>query len=126
MKEMYLLVDKAEKILTDESIGLDEFGGLLNASWALKRQTGKAVSTDRIDELYQKGIKAGAIGGKLLGAGGGGFLLFYVPKNKQEAVFLAMRELLYIPFTFENEGTKIIYYAPEHYAPREQMEGAVG
>ena len=68
-----------------------------------------------IDELYQKGIKAGAIGGKLLGAGGGGFLVFYVEPDKQLAVKEAMKDLIHIPFHFENGGTRVIYYAAEDY-----------
>lgn len=84
----------------------------------LKRKTGSAVSTDNIDWLYQKGINAGALGGKLLGAGGGGFLLFYVQPSAQEAVRTAMKDLLYIPFQFENGGTKIVHYTPESYEPR--------
>ena len=60
-------------------------------------------------------MNAGALGGKLLGAGGGGFLLFYVPKDKQEAVKNALHGQLHVPFRFENDGTKIIFYAPESY-----------
>lgn len=115
LKTMYELVDKAEKILTDKNINLDEFGKLLDYSWKLKRQTGKAVTTDSIDEIYNNGIKAGAIGGKLLGAGGGGFFVFYVPFEKQKSVTEAMKNLLYIPFEFENEGTRVIHYSPESY-----------
>ncbi len=115
LKTMYELVDKAEKILTDKNINLDEFGKLLDYSWKLKRQTGKAVTTDSIDEIYNNGIKAGAIGGKLLGAGGGGFFVFYVPLEKQKSVTETMKNLLYIPFEFENEGTRVIHYSPESY-----------
>lgn len=122
LQMMYELVDEAEKILTDSSGDLDEVGRLMDITWKLKRQTGEAISTDNIDALYNKGMEAGAIGGKLLGAGGGGFLLFYVPEDRQEAVLTAMRDLLYIPFEFENEGTKIIYYSPENYDPREERE----
>lgn len=117
LKEMYSLVDEAEKILTDKSTSIDEFGRLLDYTWKLKRQTGSAVSTDSIDGLYAKGIDAGALGGKLLGAGGGGFLLFYVRPDSQEAVRKAMEELLYIPFKFENGGTRVIHYTPEIYMP---------
>lgn len=123
LQMMYSLVDEAEKVLTDSSIDLDEFGRLMDVTWKLKRQTGEAISTDNIDALYQKGVEAGAVGGKLLGAGGGGFLLFYVPEDRQESVLSAMSDLLYIPFEFENEGTKIIYYSPESYDPREKREG---
>jgi D-glycero-alpha-D-manno-heptose-7-phosphate kinase len=113
--EMYQLVDEAEKILTDKHSDLDEFGRMLDHTWKLKRQVGAKVSTETIDGLYEKGIKAGAIGGKLLGAGGGGFLVFYVTPEHQQAVKEAMSELLYIPFTFENGGTRVIYYAAEDY-----------
>ena len=113
--KMYEMVDEAEKILTDSSRNLDEFGILLNKSWQLKRQTGKAISNSAIDELYDKGIKAGALGGKLLGAGGGGFLIFYVQPEYQVNVKKAMKDLLYIPFEFETEGTTVIYYDPEDY-----------
>ena len=117
LREMYLLVDEAEKILTDSNIQLNEFGRLLDHTWKLKRQTGSAVSTNSIDELYEKGIKAGALGGKLLGAGGGGFLVFYVEPEYQQAVKEAMSQLLYVPFEFENGGTRVIHYTPETYEP---------
>ena len=114
LKEMLTLVDRAEEILTDKNRNIDEFGELLDYTWNLKKQTGK-VSNGGIDEMYSKGINAGAIGGKLLGAGGGGFLVFYVKKENQEAVKEAMKDLLYIPFNFENEGTRVLYYSPESY-----------
>lgn len=117
LKEMYQLVDEAEKVLTDKTISLDEFGRLLDHTWKLKRQTGAAVSTDSIDILYAKGIAAGALGGKLLGAGGGGFLVFYVQPEYRESVRKAMSDLLYIPFEFENGGTKVTHYSPEQYEP---------
>ena len=113
LKEMLRLVDEAQKVLEDKNSDLDDFGRLLDHTWKLKRQTGNAVSTSGIDALYDKGIAAGALGGKLLGAGGGGFLVFYVQKEKQAAVREAMKDLLYIPFKFENEGTKVIYYNSE-------------
>ncbi|MCR5763693.1 MAG: hypothetical protein K6G00_09970 [Treponema sp.] len=113
--EMYNLVDEAEKILTDKSISIDEFGKLLDYTWKLKRGISSGISTDAIDEQYEKAIKAGALGGKLLGAGGGGFLLFYVPKEKQQCVKDALHGQLNVPFKFENDGTKIIFYAPESY-----------
>ncbi len=115
LKEMYSLVDEAEKVLTDNSSDLDDFGRLLDHTWRLKRQTGSAVSTNSIDSLYEKGIAAGALGGKLLGAGGGGFLVFYVQHEYQQAVKNAMNELMFIPFEFENGGTRVIHYSPESY-----------
>lgn len=119
LKEMLALVDDAERVLTDKNRSLDEFGYLLDYTWRLKRQTGAAISTDSIDALYQKGIEAGALGGKLLGAGGGGFLVFYVQSEKQDAVREAMKDLMYIPFEFENGGTRVIHYTPETYSSRE-------
>ena len=117
LQEMHALVDVAENILVDKTASLDDFGRLLDHTWRLKRQTGSSISTDSIDSLYEKGIKAGALGGKLLGAGGGGFLLFYVQPEYQEAVKDAMRDLLHIPFRFENSGSQIIHYTPEVYEP---------
>ncbi len=119
LKEMLSMVDEAEKILTDKEASLDEFGRMLDYAWKLKRQTGAAVSTNSIDALYAVGMKAGALGGKLLGAGGGGFLIFYVQPDKQEAVRKAMKDLMHIPFAFEDGGTRVIHYTPETYVPQE-------
>lgn len=119
LKEMYALVDEAEKVLTDKYSDLDDFGRLLDQTWRLKKRTGSAISTGSIDELYEKGIQAGALGGKLLGAGGGGFLIFYVQTDRQYAVMKAMEKLMYIPFVFENGGTRVIHYSPETYVPKE-------
>lgn len=118
LKEMFQLVDEAESVLTDQTRDIDDFGRLLDYTWKLKRKTGQAVSTDSIDRLYHAGINAGALGGKLLGAGGGGFLIFYVQPEKQKAVQEAMKDLLHIPFKFENGGTRVIYYSPESYEPK--------
>lgn len=118
LKQMYDLVDEAEMVLVNKTRDLDDFGRLLDKTWKLKRQTGGSVSTNSIDGLYARGIEAGAIGGKLLGAGGGGFLVFYVQPEKQEAVKSAMSDLMYIPFEFENGGTRVIHYTPEAYEPR--------
>ena len=113
--DMLALVDEAQSILTSREGDLDEFGRLLDQSWRLKRQTGSRISTDSIDMLYERALEAGALGGKLLGAGGGGFLLFYVPKEKQPSVSESMSELMHVPFAFENGGTQVIHYTPESY-----------
>ena len=115
LKKMYNLVDEAEAVLTNNDRNIDEFGELLNETWKLKKGTGNSISTGSIDELYDKGITAGALGGKLLGAGGGGFLVFYVQPEKQEHVKKAMRDLMYIPFKFEDGGTRVIHYSPEEF-----------
>ena len=117
--EMLDLVDDAENVLTNKERNLDDFGYLLDHTWKLKRQTGSAVSTSNIDALYRKGIEAGALGGKLLGAGGGGFLVFYVQPEKREALKAAMHDLLYVPFHFENGGSRVLYYSPEDYGIKE-------
>ena len=118
--EMLDLVDDAQKILTDKNADLDDFGRMLDHTWKLKRQTGGAITTNSIDALYQRGIEAGALGGKLLGAGGGGFLVFYVQPEKKKAVKEAMKDLLYVPFHFEDGGTRVIHYTPESYVPKEE------
>ena len=120
LSQMRQLVDDAEQILVNKNRDLSEFGALLDHTWKLKRQTGSLVSTDKIDEYYDMGIKAGAVGGKLLGAGGGGFLLFYVEKDKQEAVKHALSDLLYIPFMFETGGSRVIHFTPEASEPAEE------
>ncbi len=122
LKEMLKLVDEAEQVLTDKYTNLDEFGRLLAYTWKLKRQTGAAITTNSIDGLYERGIQAGAIGGKLLGAGGGGFLVFYVRPERQAAVREAMKGLLHIPFYFEDGGTRVIHYTPESYEPENGQE----
>ena len=114
LKEMLGLVDDAEKVLTSKG-DLNEFGRLLDYTWKLKRGITSDISNNSIDELYTRAIKAGAIGGKLLGAGGGGFLLFYVEKDKQFAVLKELKELLYVPFEFENVGTRVLYYKAENF-----------
>ena len=122
LQQMYALVNDAEKTLEDKHSDLDDFGRLLDITWRLKRQTGGAITTNSIDALYEKGIAAGALGGKLLGAGGGGFLVFYVQQEKQAAVKESMKDLLYVPFQFEDGGTSVIHYTPESYIPKEEEE----
>lgn len=119
LKKMYELVDEAETILTDKERDLDDFGRLLDTTWRLKKGTGSSISTHSIDRLYEKGIAAGALGGKLLGAGAGGFLVFYVQPKKQKAVREAMKDLMYIPFKFEDSGTRVIHYSPETFELKE-------
>ena len=115
LKEMLSLVDEAERVLINKKSDLSEFGKLLDYSWKLKRGITSKITTNEIDNIYSSAIKAGALGGKLLGAGGGGFILFYVEKDKQKKVKEALSGLLNVPFNFENEGTKIMYYMPEDY-----------
>ena len=113
--EMLSLVDEAQEILENKNRNLDDFGKLLDKTWKLKKQTGNQITKSTIDEYYTKGIEAGALGGKLLGAGGGGFLLFYVRPENQSKVKEALSNLMEVPFNFENEGTRVIYYSPEFF-----------
>lgn len=117
LQQMYALVDEAEAVLEEKHSDLDDFGRLLDKTWRLKRQTGSSITTDTIDALYENGIAAGALGGKLLGAGGGGFLVFYVQPENRDSVMDAMKDLLYVPFRFEDGGTQVIHYSPESYEP---------
>ncbi len=110
---MLSLVDEAEEVLENDGKDLDDFGRLLDTTWKLKKQTGGSISSNKIDDFYNKAIDAGALGGKLLGAGGGGFLLFYVQEDKREAVRKALSTLMEVPFSFEKQGTNVIYYSPE-------------
>ena len=119
LKKMYELVDEAEAVLTNKDRDLDDFGRMLDTTWRLKKGTGGSISTGSIDELYEKGMDAGALGGKLLGAGGGGFLVFYVQPEKQEMVREAMKDFMYIPFKFEDNGTRVIHYSPEEFEVKE-------
>lgn len=121
LSRMQKLVDKAQIILEDDSISIDEFGMLLDETWKLKREVSSSISSSNIDSIYKKGIDAGALGGKLLGAGGGGFILFYVPRDKQKDVRKALG-LMEVPFEFENEGTKVIHYSPEFYDNSDSVE----
>lgn len=105
MKE---LVIEAEKILSSGK-SLDEFGELLDYSWKLKTTLASNITNDEINSLYETAVKNGAIGGKLLGAGGGGFILLYVPEKNQSKVHTALEKYMYVPFSFESEGSKIIY-----------------
>ena len=120
-KEMLQLVDEAQAILENKHSDLNEFGRLLDHTWRLKRNTGGKISNSFIDDIYEKGLKSGAIGGKLLGAGGGGFLLFYVEPDKRQNVLNALDNLMNVPFTFEDQGTNIAYNNPVTYIPRKEI-----
>jgi D-glycero-alpha-D-manno-heptose-7-phosphate kinase len=110
MKQM---VDEACKILNSPNESLEDFGKLLDENWKLKKSLSSQISNDNIDALYSKAKKTGAVGGKILGAGGGGFLLLYVPKEYQENVKEKLKNYLHVPFKFEDLGSQIIMYAPD-------------
>ncbi len=108
LNEMKSLVAEGEKILVSGN-DLDDFGKLLDYTWKLKRTLSDRISTSEIDEIYDSAKKAGALGGKILGAGSGGFMLLYVPEGKRENVKKIFEPSRTIPFEFEDEGTKLIY-----------------
>lgn len=121
LKEMLRLVDDAQNILEHKHSDLNDLGRLLHQTWKLKRKTGGKISNNFIDALYERGLKAGALGGKLLGAGGGGFLLFYVEPDKRDNLLKELDELMHVPFKFEDEGTSVVHYNPIVYIPRKEL-----
>jgi D-glycero-alpha-D-manno-heptose-7-phosphate kinase len=110
---MLQLVDEAEAIIANPSRSLDEFGRLLHEGWRLKRTLTQKISNPNIDAIYEAGLSAGALGGKLLGAGGGGFMLFFVPPERREALRLRLKNLLCVPFGFSSRGSHVVVYEPE-------------
>lgn len=112
LRTMYDMVFEALDILNGRS-SLAEFGRLLHESWLLKRGLTDQTTTPFIDGVYEAARGAGAVGGKLLGAGGGGFFLLFVPPEKQPRVREKLKRLLRVPFRFENEGSQVIVYRPD-------------
>lgn len=111
LHQMRCMVDQALSILNSHE-NLDSFGKLLHENWMLKRELSSEVTTPLIDDIYKTAIENGALGGKLLGAGNTGFIVFYVPPEKQASVKQALSAYLHVPFKFENEGSTLIYYNP--------------
>jgi len=110
---MLQLVDEAEAVVTSPTRSLDEFGRLMHESWKIKRTLTPKITNSNIDEIYEAGLSAGALGGKLLGAGGGGFMLFYVPPDRRQALRVRLKHLLCVPFAFSRRGSHVVVYEPE-------------
>jgi D-glycero-alpha-D-manno-heptose-7-phosphate kinase len=108
---MAALVDAAMDALQTERF--DDFGKLLGDSWQLKQSLAEGVTTDVIDSIYEEALRAGALGGKILGAGGGGFLLLFAPPERHPMIREKLDRLLEIPFDFEPSGSQIIFYKPD-------------
>ncbi len=111
LNAMYEMVDEGQTVLTS-SADLADFGRLLHESWKLKRSLTDKISLPEIDTLYEAAREAGAIGGKLLGAGGGGFMLLFARPEDHERVKERLKKLLFVPFHFEDSGSQIIFYEP--------------
>jgi len=112
---MRALVDEAMSVLAGNG-AMEYFGQLLHESWSIKRGLAKNISPDFVDSIYKRARNWGAWGGKLLGAGGGGFMLFFAPPDAHHAIREALKELLWVPFKFENHGSQIIFNQPNTYS----------
>jgi D-glycero-alpha-D-manno-heptose-7-phosphate kinase len=113
LEAMLQLVDEGEAILTQPRRPLEDFGRLLHEGWQIKRSLTQRITNPSIDEIYEAGISAGALGGKLLGAGGGGFMLFYVPPERRQELRTRLQKLLCIPFSCATKGSHVAVYEPE-------------
>ncbi len=109
VRRMHQMVDEGAAILSSPTADLDDFGRMLDEAWRLKRELSDDISNTTIDDIYARGLAAGALGGKLLGAGSTGFMLFYVPRDRQAAVRDALGSLLHVPFRFETDGCKLMH-----------------
>jgi len=109
LKVIKQMVQDGVSILTSEK-SLDDFGRLLNYAWETKKSLSSSISSGFLDEIYSRAISSGALGGKLLGAGGGGFFVFYVNHENQDKVRKCLSDLVEVKFNFENEGSKVIFY----------------
>jgi D-glycero-alpha-D-manno-heptose-7-phosphate kinase len=113
LNTMFQMVDEAEEIVSNANRPIEDFGRLLHEGWKLKKSLTDKISNPLIDEIYETGLKAGAVGGKLLGAGGGGFMLFFVPPDRRERVVEHLHKLLCVPFATSARGSQVIVYEPE-------------
>jgi D-glycero-alpha-D-manno-heptose-7-phosphate kinase len=113
LNAMSALTEEALSLLTNQSASLDHFGKLLDEQWKIKRSITSHVSTPEVDQIYEIAKKNGALGGKLLGAGGGGFMLFYADRERHSAIQESLAEKIFVPFRFEDTGSKIVYYSHE-------------
>jgi D-glycero-alpha-D-manno-heptose-7-phosphate kinase len=111
LRRMYDLVDEGQRLLSSD-VPLADLGALLDETWRLKRSLTARIAPGFVDEIYRRARSAGALGGKLLGAGGGGFMLFLVPPDARTSVAVELADLIHVPFEFETGGTQLVYYEP--------------
>lgn len=112
LTKMHEMVDTSIDILVNQKNNIDDFGFLLNEGWQYKKSLSNLVSNNEVDEIYTSAIKSGAFGGKLLGAGGGGFILFYAPNEMHQNIINNLKHLIHVPFKFENLGSTVALYQP--------------
>jgi D-glycero-alpha-D-manno-heptose-7-phosphate kinase len=112
LKLMREMVYEATTILSDSRVSIDEFGKLLDLSWKYKRSLSDRVSTPEIDQIYEAAMRAGAIGGKILGAGGGGFMLLFAKPEKHAAIRECLKKLVHVSFNFDDSGSRVVLYQP--------------
>jgi D-glycero-alpha-D-manno-heptose-7-phosphate kinase len=112
LTRMKAMVEEGIRVLQSAHTPIGEFGRLLHEGWLHKRRLARQVSTPEIDSMYEAAMQAGAIGGKILGAGGGGFLLLFVPPAQQHQVRERLKHLIHVPFRFENTGSRVVLYSP--------------
>jgi D-glycero-alpha-D-manno-heptose-7-phosphate kinase len=112
LNRMREMVDEAVAILADSRVPIDEFGKLLDLSWKYKRSLSDQVSTPLIDQIYEEAMQAGAIGGKILGAGGGGFMLLFAKPERHAAIRERLKELVHVNFNFDGSGSRVVLYRP--------------
>jgi D-glycero-alpha-D-manno-heptose-7-phosphate kinase len=110
LKFMHQMVDEAISLMANTSIPIEEFGKLLDKSWQYKRNLSSLVSSPEIDQIYDTAMAAGAVGGKILGAGGGGFMLLFAKPEKHSAIRKRLDNLVHVDFDFDNSGSKVVLY----------------
>jgi len=106
------MVDEAIDILSDEKRSILDFGVLLDEGWQIKRTLSEKITTEEIDNIYSLALDAGAIGGKILGAGGGGFLLLFARPEDQPEILERLKDYIHVPFKFDNSGSRVVLYQP--------------
>lgn len=112
LNRMREMVDEAIAILADDRVSIDEFGKLLDLGWKYKRSLSDRVSTPEIDQIYEEAMRAGAIGGKILGAGGGGFMLLFAKPERHAAIRERLKDLVHVNFNFDDSGSRVVLYQP--------------
>ena len=112
LKRMGEMVDEGISILTNPDVPIEEFGRLLDLSWRYKRNLSHRVSTPEIDQIYEGAMRAGAIGGKILGAGGGGFMLLFARPERHASIRERLKDLVHVSFHFDNSGSRVVLYQP--------------